>query len=61
MYFLAEEGEGDTNEDESKEEESMNFTEEEEIIFVSLTEGEHLQRDTVENILSPWWNEEPYR
>jgi hypothetical protein len=39
----------------------MNLTEEEEIIYVSLTEGEHLQRDTVENILSPWWNKEPYR
>ena len=39
----------------------MNLTDEEENVFISLTEGEHLQRTTVENILNPWWNEEPYR
>lgn len=58
-------GEGEEGEDnqngENKEEEVMNLTEEEEIIYLSLTEGEHLQRDTVDNILSPWWNEEPFR
>ena len=53
--------ETDDSEGDNKEEEDMNLNEEEEIIYVSLTEGEHLQRDTVENILSPWWNEEPYR
>ena len=61
IVFLAEDGEGDNNEDENKEEDNMNLTEEEENIYVSLTEGEHLQRDTVESILNPWWSEEPYR
>lgn len=44
-----------------EEEEEMKLTETEENIVAYLTEGELLQHDILEKMLSTWWNEEPFK
>ena len=55
-----EEGEGE-GEEGIEEEAELELTDEEESIRAYLAEGEALPNETLDKILSAWWNEEPFR